>query len=62
VFEEAVRTVCATAAAAGVAAGIHTPDGATAARRLAEGYTFASIASDVIHLEQAARAHLDAAR
>jgi 4-hydroxy-2-oxoheptanedioate aldolase len=62
VFEEAVRTVSSAAAAAGIAAGIHTPDGATAARRLAEGYTFASIASDLVHLEQAARAHLDAAR
>jgi len=62
VFEEAVRRVREAAAAVGIAAGIHTPDGATAARRLAEGYTFASIASDVVHLEQAARGHLEAAR
>jgi 4-hydroxy-2-oxoheptanedioate aldolase len=62
VFEDAVRRVRDAAAAAGIAAGIHTPDGATAARRLAEGYTFASIASDVVHLEQAARGHLEAAR
>jgi len=62
VFEEAVRTVREVAAAAGIAAGIHTPDGATAARRLAEGYTFASISSDVVHLELAARTHLEAAR
>jgi 4-hydroxy-2-oxoheptanedioate aldolase len=58
VFEAAVRTVREAAAAAGIAAGIHTPDGATAARRLAEGYTFASVASDLVHLEQAALAHL----
>jgi 4-hydroxy-2-oxoheptanedioate aldolase len=58
VFEEAVHTVREAAAAAGIAAGIHTPDGVTAARRLAEGYTFASIASDVVHLEQVALAHL----
>ena len=62
VFEEAVRTVRDAAAAAGVAAGIHTHDGATAARRLAEGFTFASIASDIVHLEQAARGHLEEAR
>lgn len=59
VFEDAVRKVRETAKAAGIAAGIHTPDGKTAARRLAEGYTFASISSDVVHLEQAARGHLD---
>jgi 4-hydroxy-2-oxoheptanedioate aldolase len=62
VFEDAVRRVREAAAAAGIAAGIHTRDGATAARRLAEGYTFASIASDIVHLEQAARGHLEAAR
>jgi 4-hydroxy-2-oxoheptanedioate aldolase len=58
VFEAAVRTVREAAEAAGIAAGIHTPDGATAARRLAEGYTFASVSSDLVHLEQAALAHL----
>ncbi|MBX9391510.1 HpcH/HpaI aldolase/citrate lyase family protein [Streptomonospora nanhaiensis] len=61
VFEAAVTRVREAAAAAGIAAGIHTPDGATAARRLAEGYTFATVASDLVHLEQAARGHLDAA-
>jgi 4-hydroxy-2-oxoheptanedioate aldolase len=61
-FEEAVTRVRESAARAGIAAGIHTRDGDTAARRLAEGFTFASIASDLGHLEQAARAHLDAAR
>jgi 4-hydroxy-2-oxoheptanedioate aldolase len=61
-FEAAVTRVRESAREAGIAAGIHTPDGATAARRLAEGYTFASIASDLSHLEQAARGHLEAAR
>lgn len=61
-FEEAVTTVRESAAQAGIAAGIHTRDGETAARRLAEGFTFASIASDLSHLEQSARGHLDAAR
>ena len=45
----------------GVAAGIHTPAGADAARRLAEGFTFASVAADLVHLERAAQSHLAAA-
>ena len=61
-FEEAVTKVREAAVNAGIAAGIHTRDGETAARRLAEGFTFASIASDLGHLEQAARAHLEAVR
>jgi 4-hydroxy-2-oxoheptanedioate aldolase len=61
-FEAAVTAVREAAREAGIAAGIHTPDGATAARRLAEGFTFASVASDLSHLEHAARTHLDAAR
>ncbi|WP_461004111.1 HpcH/HpaI aldolase family protein [Streptomonospora sediminis] len=60
-FGAAVARVSSAAAAAGIAAGIHTPDGATAARRLTEGYTFATVASDLVHLEQAARHHLAAA-
>jgi len=60
-FEAALVRVREAAAAAGVAAGIHTPDGATAARRLGEGFTFASIASDLTHLKQTAAAHLKAA-
>ena len=61
-FEAAVERVRTSAASAGIAAGIHTPNGATAARRLAEGFTFASIASDLSHLEQAAKGHLEEAR
>jgi 4-hydroxy-2-oxoheptanedioate aldolase len=61
-FEQAVTTVREAARRAGIAAGIHTRDGMTAARRLAEGFTFASIASDLSHLEAAARGHLEAAR
>ena len=60
-FEAAVTRVREAAAAAGVAAGIHTPDGAVAARRLAEGFTFASVASDLTHLKAASAAHLKAA-
>ncbi|MGH3878455.1 MAG: HpcH/HpaI aldolase family protein [Actinophytocola sp.] len=61
-FESAVARIRDAAKQAGIAAGIHTPEGATAARRLAEGYTFATIASDLNHLEQAARNHLESAR
>jgi 4-hydroxy-2-oxoheptanedioate aldolase len=61
-FEAAVTTVRDAAARAGIAAGIHTPDGETAARRLAEGFTFASVAGDLAHLAAAAAGHLAAAR
>jgi len=61
-FERAVMSVREAARQAGVAAGIHTPNGGVAAQRLTEGFTFASIASDLAHLEAAARGHLSAAR
>ncbi|AXK36881.1 4-hydroxy-2-oxovalerate aldolase [Streptomyces armeniacus] len=61
-FEAALTRIRTAAADAGIAAGIHTPDGASAARRLAEGFTFASVACDVVHLQQAAAGHLRAAR
>ena len=57
-FTAALATVQEVAAAAGVAAGIHTASGAQAAQRLAEGYTFATVSSDLTHLEQAAADHL----
>jgi 4-hydroxy-2-oxoheptanedioate aldolase len=61
-FEAALATVRTAARAAGIAAGMHAPTGETAAKRLAEGFTFASIASDLTHLEQVAAAHLQSAR
>ncbi|RCW41068.1 4-hydroxy-2-oxoheptanedioate aldolase [Halopolyspora algeriensis] len=60
-FESAVATIRKAAEDAGIAAGIHVPHGELAAQRLAEGYTFASVASDLVHLEQAAMTHLKAA-
>jgi 4-hydroxy-2-oxoheptanedioate aldolase len=54
-----IRTACESA---GIAAGIHTASGAVAAQRLAAGFTFVSIASDLTHLEQAAKDHLREAR
>lgn len=61
-FEAALTRVAAAAAAAGIAAGIHTPHGDVAAQRLGEGYTFATVAGDLNHLEQAAADHLARAR
>jgi 4-hydroxy-2-oxoheptanedioate aldolase len=60
-FEAALVRIKAAAEAHGIAAGIHNADGAAAARRLAEGFTFATVASDLTHLKQAAAAHLKAA-
>lgn len=60
-FEAALSRVRDAAAAQQIAAAIHTPDGATAARRLAEGFTVATVASDLVHLKIASAAHLKAA-
>ena len=54
-----VREACD---AAGIAAGIFTPSGEVAAQRLREGFTFVTVALDLVHLEQTARAHLEVAR
>ncbi|NQX25742.1 aldolase [Microbacteriaceae bacterium VKM Ac-2854] len=62
VFDAALERVKRAASAAGISVGIHAPSGDVAAQRLAEGFLFSSIASDVVHLEQAAAAHLAAAK
>jgi 4-hydroxy-2-oxoheptanedioate aldolase len=59
---EAAAAIAEAARQAGIAAGIHCMDGQSAARWLSDGYTFATISSDITHLEQAAAAHLAAAR
>ena len=61
-FDAAVAAVADAARTAGIAAGIHCPDGATASARLAAGFTFATVASDILHLEKAAADHLRAGR
>lgn len=61
-FEAALVRVCRAAAAAGITAGIHTPSGAVAAKRLDEGYTLATVASDLTHLKAVSADHLKAAR
>jgi 4-hydroxy-2-oxoheptanedioate aldolase len=55
----AVREACD---AAGIAAGIFTTSGEAAAQRLREGFTFVTVAFDLLHLEQSARDHLGVAR
>jgi 4-hydroxy-2-oxoheptanedioate aldolase len=55
-----LRPDAVAAAAAGIA-GIHTPAGEIAARRLNEGYTFATVASDLTHLKALSARHLKAA-
>jgi 4-hydroxy-2-oxoheptanedioate aldolase len=60
-FEAALKRVREAAAAEGIAAAIHTSDGASAARRLAEGFTVATVASDLVHLKIASAAHLKTA-
>lgn len=61
-FEEAVSRILRAAEAEGVCAGIHTANGDAAAARLAQGFTLATVSSDLVHLEQAASAHLRAAQ
>ncbi|GAB2969624.1 aldolase/citrate lyase family protein [Streptomyces pseudoechinosporeus] len=61
-FEAALVTVREAAAAADIAAGIHNADGASAAKRLTEGFTYVTVASDLVHLEQVAYRHLTAVR
>ena len=46
----------------GICAGFHTFDGATAATRLEQGFTLATVCCDLTHLEQVAAGHLRAAR
>jgi 4-hydroxy-2-oxoheptanedioate aldolase len=62
VFAKALVRVRSACEAAGIAAGIHTASGTIAAERLAEGFTFVTIASDLTHLEQVARQHLAVAK
>ncbi|WP_345471549.1 aldolase/citrate lyase family protein [Glutamicibacter ectropisis] len=61
-FEAALKRVSAAATQAGIAAGIHNANGDLAQQRLGEGYTFATVASDLTHLEATAAAHLQQAR
>ncbi len=60
-LQRVLKEITEAAARAGIACGIHCPNGATAASRLAEGFSFATISSDITHLREAAAHHLAAA-
>lgn len=59
-FEAALVRISKACAEAGIAAGIHTNSGEAARARLAQGFTFATVSSDLNHVDAAARAHLAA--
>ena len=61
-FDEAVERINRAAQQTGICAGFHTFDGATAATRLEQGFTLATVCCDLTHLEQVAAGHLRAAR
>ena len=59
-FEAALVRVRRACEANGLAAGLHTSSGQAATERIAEGFTFVTVAGDLTHLEAAAAAHLAA--
>lgn len=61
-FTDALATIRAAAASAGVACGLHVVDGTRAARAFADGFDFVSISSDLTHLEAYTRGELTKAR
>jgi 4-hydroxy-2-oxoheptanedioate aldolase len=62
VFDEALARIQRAARAAGIRACIHTASGEEARRRREQGFDMVTVASDLVHLDAAARTHLDAAR
>lgn len=60
-FVEALRHVCETALKHGIAPGIHVADAEAATRRIAEGWRFIAIGSELAFMTQAARAAIRAA-
>lgn len=61
-FNAALVRVREAARKAGVIAAIHNPSGSSARQRLDEGFSMVTVACDLVHLDQAAQAHLSAAR
>lgn len=61
-FNAAISKVLESANAANKIAGIHTAGGTIAKERIAQGFTFITLASDLTHLEIAAREHLKVAK
>ncbi|WEK13453.1 MAG: aldolase/citrate lyase family protein [Candidatus Microbacterium phytovorans] len=61
-FDDALARVLDACATNGIIPGIHSASGDIARERLDAGFRFVSIASDLTHLEAAARSHLSVAR
>jgi 4-hydroxy-2-oxoheptanedioate aldolase len=61
-FEGAITRVLSAAQAAGKIPAIHTAAGSIAKERISQGFTFITIASDLTHLEAAARQQLQEAK
>jgi len=61
-FDSALVRIREAAQTAGVVAAIHTASGEIAKQRIADGFTFITVASDLAHLEMAAASHLSIAR
>lgn len=61
-FEAALTRVKRACEDNGIAAGLHTPSGEVAAKRISEGWTVLTVACDLVHLDLAARNHLSVAR
>ncbi|QCQ17597.1 HpcH/HpaI aldolase family protein [Microbacterium sp. RG1] len=61
-FDAALRRVLAACRQHDLIPGIHSASGEIAQKRLADGFRFVSVASDLVHLEHAARHHLSIAR
>ena len=61
-LEDGLKRALAAAEAAGKIAGIHTLDAATARRRAQQGFTFVTVATDLVELENAAASQLAEAK
>ncbi len=61
-WEPALARVRAAAAGAGIASGLHCTDGEKAAAAIAAGFTFASVAGDLTHIDALVRRELSAVR
>jgi 4-hydroxy-2-oxoheptanedioate aldolase len=61
-FDGALQRILRACEANGIVPGIHTSSGAVAKQRIAAGFRFVSVASDLTHLEESAQSHLAAAR
>jgi 4-hydroxy-2-oxoheptanedioate aldolase len=61
-LENAVKTILKAAKRAGIPAGIYCPDGATAARRIAQGFQLVNVAGDIPAMLEGIRQQLKASQ